>query len=184
MTPLKKRFGFTLIELMIVISIIGILSAVIFASFSKSRSVARDDIRKSDLKNLQVALALYKAQNGSYPKGDPACDSPVGGTWFTPGPVNTLGHPNFRSCDNYIYGLVPDFIAELPKDPISEGVIDRGIFYQSNGSNYKLMYYLTVENNYITSFSDDFARCPATSGNCQTVVPNVYAVYSPGAINW
>ena len=57
--------GFTLIELLVVIAIIAILAAVLLSSFDEARKSARDDARKAELKELQLALELYKAQNES-----------------------------------------------------------------------------------------------------------------------
>lgn len=64
---LNFKKGFTLVELLVVISIIGILSAVVYANFGDARKVSRDEIRKTDLKNLQLAVELYRAQTGAYP---------------------------------------------------------------------------------------------------------------------
>lgn len=59
--------GFTIIELLVVISIIGLLSTVILASLNSARLRARDARRVSDLKQLQVALELYFDKNDKYP---------------------------------------------------------------------------------------------------------------------
>jgi len=59
--------GFTLIELMVVIAIIGILSAVMLESFSAAKSQSRDVKRISDLSNIQLALAGYFNRCGDYP---------------------------------------------------------------------------------------------------------------------
>jgi type II secretion system protein G len=59
--------GFTLIELLIVIAIIGILSTVLMVNFIGIRERARDARRKSDLRQIQQALELYKADVGDYP---------------------------------------------------------------------------------------------------------------------
>ncbi len=59
--------GFTLIELMVVIAIIGILSGVIIASLGSSRARARDGKRVSDIGQIQLALELYYEQNRKYP---------------------------------------------------------------------------------------------------------------------
>jgi prepilin-type N-terminal cleavage/methylation domain-containing protein len=62
-----QRKGFTLIELMVVIAIIGILSAVGFVSFTNARISARDAKRKQDLRAVKVALELYYQKNRRYP---------------------------------------------------------------------------------------------------------------------
>lgn len=67
---LKKRVeGFTLIELLVVIAIIGILAGLIILGFNSVRKKARDAQRKSDLKQLQLALEEYFGQTESYPTG-------------------------------------------------------------------------------------------------------------------
>jgi len=70
--PNYKR-GFTLIELLIVVAIIGILATFLLVNFIGVRQRARDAERKSDLRQIQSALELYRADasNGSYP------DTPV-----------------------------------------------------------------------------------------------------------
>ena len=61
------RRGFTLIELLIVIAIIGVLAALLMANFVGVRERARDAQRKSDLRQIQSALELYRADKGTYP---------------------------------------------------------------------------------------------------------------------
>lgn len=65
----KNARGFTLIELMIVISIIAVLSTVGLATYRGVQAKARDGVRKSDLTKLATALELYfqKPENGKYP---------------------------------------------------------------------------------------------------------------------
>ena len=55
--------GFTLIEMMIVLSIIGILLAVLTPSSGKVADKARDAKVKKDLSHLRTALALYVSDN-------------------------------------------------------------------------------------------------------------------------
>ncbi len=64
----KKRFGFTLVEMLVVISIIAILSAVLAGGYSNSQKSARDAARKINLKSISDALNSYYADNGNYPE--------------------------------------------------------------------------------------------------------------------
>ena len=174
----RSRFGFTLVELMVVVSVIGILTAIVYANFGDSRKIARDDIRKTDLKDLQVAIQLYKAQNGSYPLG---CNG--SGQWSSGSPGN---YACATAGANYIVGLTPDFMATLPIDPLQPTTGNAGIIYKSDGTNYKLMANQTVEKVLIANFTDTFARCPDSSGggSCSSVPTKTYAVYSAGASTW
>jgi prepilin-type N-terminal cleavage/methylation domain-containing protein len=75
----KKKFGFTLVELLISISIIAILSVVLSVSFSRAQKSGRDQRRVSDLKAIQDAAEQYNLLNGSkYPTS-------VGVAWTGPG---------------------------------------------------------------------------------------------------
>jgi prepilin-type N-terminal cleavage/methylation domain-containing protein len=174
----KIAAGFTLIELLVTISIIAILSAILYAGFEEARSQARDKARMTALKEVQLALEFYKAQNGVYPAQG------CGGAGSFAGP-GSAGGASFASCDIYILGLVPDFIGSLPRDPKSEDVASMGYYYRSDGNSYKLMINDSVENSLVNSYGDEFARCPSSSGGCAGAVPaNTYAVYSVGAESW
>jgi general secretion pathway protein G len=55
-----KKPAFTLIELLVVMTIIGVLAGLIVPNYMLARQRARDAQRKSDLKQIQNALELYK----------------------------------------------------------------------------------------------------------------------------
>lgn len=61
-----RTSGFTLIELLVVIVIISILATLLMANFIGVRQRARDGQRKSDLRQIQAALELYRSDNGQY----------------------------------------------------------------------------------------------------------------------
>ena len=63
----KSNKGFTLIELMIVIAIIGILAAIAIPQFSKYRARAYNSASLSDLRNLKTDLEGYFAEWQHYP---------------------------------------------------------------------------------------------------------------------
>lgn len=82
---IRKSQGFTLIELLIAISIIGVLSSFLLANFVGVRQRARDGVRKSDLRQIQSALELFRSDQSTYPSSPlPGCGSALttGGTTY------------------------------------------------------------------------------------------------------
>lgn len=65
-----KKTGFSLIELLVVISIIGVLSAVLVANFMGMRERARDAQKIQDLYAVKNALRMYYNDHQSYPSSD------------------------------------------------------------------------------------------------------------------
>ena len=63
---LKQR-GFTIVELLIVIVVIGILAALVITTFTGIQKKARDTERQTDVKALHGQLEAYYAQYGAYP---------------------------------------------------------------------------------------------------------------------
>ncbi len=55
-----SKKGFTLIELMVVIALVAVLTSIGFAAFNGIQSKTRDSKRKQDLKQLSIALELYR----------------------------------------------------------------------------------------------------------------------------
>lgn len=68
--PSARRAGFTLIEMLIVIAIIGILAAILFPVFSRARQAAQRTTCASNMKQLGMAFLQYvQDNNGRYPGG-------------------------------------------------------------------------------------------------------------------
>lgn len=59
--------GFTLVELLVVISLIGILASLLIVSLQGSQKSARDGRRKADLEQIRTALEMYRRDTGLYP---------------------------------------------------------------------------------------------------------------------
>ncbi len=66
----RKEYGFTLIELMIVIAIIAILAAILVPNFIRARAEGQLSACESNLKNFGNAMEMYATDNdGRYPSG-------------------------------------------------------------------------------------------------------------------
>lgn len=72
-----KNFGFTLVEMMVVLAIMGILTAMAVASFSAAGRSGRDAKRKADIESIKQALVLRRSDVGSYPVGSTASVLPT-----------------------------------------------------------------------------------------------------------
>lgn len=64
--------GFTLVEIMVVLSIIGILMGLALTAFYGSRKTARDGKRKADLEQIRSGLEMCRTDKGSYPTALPS----------------------------------------------------------------------------------------------------------------
>jgi prepilin-type N-terminal cleavage/methylation domain-containing protein len=63
----NKQSGFTIVELLIVIVVIGILAALVVTTFNGIQQKGRDTERETDIKAIHGQLEAYYAQNGTYP---------------------------------------------------------------------------------------------------------------------
>ena len=180
-----NKNGFTLVETLVVITIVAILISIVTFNFQEARKKSRDKIRQADLQSLQLAIELYKSQNGRYPAMGCGPSGPGGHAWagIGGGWNSSNGWGGYR-CSNYILGLTPTYIAALPLDPLASGM---GYIYTTNtlGTSYKVILW-GVESSFITSYGDEFARCPSAGSNCPAALPDpiYYAIYSSGAEGW
>lgn len=64
----RSEDGFTLLEMMIVVTIIGILTAIAFPKFNESLAMANTTRVQADLQSLDTAIIMYKVQHGKAPQ--------------------------------------------------------------------------------------------------------------------
>jgi general secretion pathway protein G len=84
---LKTPSGFTLIELMIVVAIIGILATIAVPSYRQSVVKAREAVLKQDLFTMRDLLDQYRADKGKYP---PTLQDLVTATYLRAVPVDPI----------------------------------------------------------------------------------------------
>lgn len=74
---MKKSGGFTLIEILVVATIIILLTAGAIVSYSNFLKQARDAKRKTDLEQVRAALEIYRSNVGSYPNALATLTTPI-----------------------------------------------------------------------------------------------------------
>lgn len=159
----KRNSGFTIIEMLIVVTILAMLAGILIPVLEDATSSSRDARRASDLKNVQAALESFKRVNGIYPDTSDA--------WQ--GDMSDNGGLGYGTT-GYIPGLVPDFLPALPKDPDSQfPTASEGYMYRSDGTDFKFVLNGTPETFAIGNPYYDPAR--ATTA---------WMISSPGGYNW
>jgi general secretion pathway protein G len=100
--PARPNAGFTLIEIMVVIVILGILAALIVPKVLERPDEARAIAAKSDIAAIMQALKLYRLDNQRYPTGEQGLTALIAKPEQPPLP------PNWKAGG---------YLEKLPKDP-------------------------------------------------------------------
>jgi len=98
-TPLIQQRGFTLIEIMVVVIILGILAAIVAPNVIGRIDDAQAARVQQDLRGIESALKFYRLDNFSYPTSEQGLDALV----------TKPADPNIRNWKQYL--------DRLPKDP-------------------------------------------------------------------
>lgn len=110
---MKKAF--TLIEILVVVTIIGLLALAGFVSYSQFMKQSRDAKRKADVELIRSALEMYRSSNNLYPTSSPT----------TPGTFETT---NIIDLSGNVY------MSKIPTDPQEENLY----YYSSDGITYTI----------------------------------------------
>jgi len=106
----NRRSGFTLLELLIVIAIIGLLATITVGALTTTRAKARDTQRIEDLQQIRKALELYLHDHGEYPPSP--CGYNCNSYYYSDRIVGVAGWQNLEA-------LLEPYIDRLPVDPIN-----------------------------------------------------------------
>lgn len=145
--------GFTLVELMVVMVIIGIIMALSTSAYQGAKASARDAKRKADLEDIRAALEIYRADCGKYPDAITAGGAIIG---------------TETACSGNSY------MSQVPQDP-QNGTKSYRYEYKYDSTTKRYTLCSTQENSSATGFNcaNDAVKNCGVAGACK------YSVTSP-----
>jgi len=124
---MRKTKAFTLIEILVVATIIGLLTAAAFISYAQLSRQSRDAKRKADLEQIRAAVEMYRSNNASnaYPSFTLSCSSTGG-----------------------ISEGTTTYLSSIPKDPKCS---TNTYYYSTSGTDYTLGAFLEASSSTCSS---------------------------------
>jgi len=165
----RRRFGFTLVELLVVIFIISLLVTLGTITYNNSVQKSRDSKRKNDLQTIKQALETYFQQNNKYPDqgtiiyGRIKCNAGLDTT--------ELAWGSAFICNSATYAAL------LPRDP--KGTTS--YYYTSSSPNLTYTLAAALENTGDPDYCDPIVTNCVTSRKlpCQPASPYNYCIVNP-----
>jgi len=121
------RLGFTMVELLLVITIIGIISALAATNLARTQKAARDTTRRTHVKALQDAMEQFYANYGIYSNG---CTSTNLATYL---PGGMPADPGNQTISCTVTGGGADYCALATLENNTEGNCDANCNAQAGG---------------------------------------------------
>jgi len=132
----SKDKGFTIVELLIVIVVIGILAAITIVAFNGIQQRGRDAQRKSDIASITKALELYYIDNGEFPLANGS--TTINSSWST---TADASWQNFKT-------IIAAYMKSVPADPSNTSGLPS---VNSSTAGYSYDYYVFRNSTYCGS---------------------------------
>lgn len=161
---MKKGMGFTIVELLIVVFIIGVLSTFVFLQYGESQARALDSQRISDLNKIKYAMISYRQDHGRLPQ----CGSDSNGpTLYC-----------LISKESIVNQLKP-YIDPIPRDPKPVGAFTEYEYYEPHKNSSTNIYHpgiLITQLNDISIKGDINPIHSAEVGNIRNCIDYAYCI--------
>jgi prepilin-type N-terminal cleavage/methylation domain-containing protein len=159
---MEPRKGFTLVEILVVISILAMLSSVVLVSVAPARAQARDALRRQQVRQIDLAIQYYKDKYGHAPDLGGSCGAQIAA--MTPDAipgciaVSTAGvsSPN-QAAWLALKSDLAQFMPSIPNDPCGTNCT---VVY---GNNLGYTYYSPAALQYINQCAPP-SRCGSSLG--------------------
>ncbi len=152
----NQKHGFTLVELLVTIGIIGILATVTVVSVGSARAKARDAKRVSEVRAIQTALAVYENEKSKFP--DSGAAILILGS--TQGSYSVLCDTDagFQTDKT---GCAAYFMERVPGDPLSKPGSAYEYKYSSSDDKQSYTIFFKLETKFGSLDAGDHTATPA-----------------------
>ena len=143
---MNKAKGFTIVELLIVIVVIGILATVSIVAYNGVSAKARDSVRQQDVRQVHKLIEIYYAKNGEYPKTTSNFNWVIGSATRMGQNCTIRPTTNVNRTDKWVPGLDTPLPQSRPNTGKGPGGATGCYMYVSDGQKYIISAWGNIES--------------------------------------